>query len=44
MKQSKQMTEVSEDIFSQNIVYRLADKKLLGDHAFDQWLDQLGDW
>jgi len=44
MNHTKQTKELREDLFSQNIIYRLADKNLLGEQAFDEWLDQLGDW
>jgi hypothetical protein len=39
-----QAKEIQEAVFVNNTIYRLADKKLLNDQAFDEWLDQLGDW
>jgi hypothetical protein len=40
----QQAKEIQENIFVNNTIYRLADKNLLADQAFDEWLDQLGDW
>ncbi len=40
----RQIKELKEEVFIQNSIYRLADKNLLADQAFDEWLDQLGDW
>jgi len=40
----QQAKEIQENIFVNNTIYRLADKNLWADQAFDEWLDQLGDW
>ena len=43
-KYPEKAKEIQENIFVNNTIYRLADKNLLADQAFDEWLDQLGDW